>query len=180
MTEHNLTRRAFFAGASATVSSAALAIAIVPAVAAPATRTTVEYEDLTRYYAFLWCEFQRLSEELGVRQHDSTTAHRNGDVDAIEGALTDAPSTRAMRVLQLLDADRDSLTSEGMCHLSSRPSREERAIGQLQTATQMIRSAMSDLGSRSYMVAVREESSGVAAALKFNTNGTLAERIELA
>lgn len=88
--------------------------------AAPAVTSEVAFshedrpatdEDLTRYYAFLWLEFASLSREMGVEMHSSSTAHRNGDIVALEDRLKAPPSTRANLVMSALQADCGSLQS---------------------------------------------------------------------
>lgn len=151
---HYFSRRALLIGAGATVSAAALTTAVVPLqAAAPATP---EYEDLTRYYAFLWCEFSALSKELGVDQHDSLTAHRNGDVEAVDGALTSLPSTRALAVMSGLGVDRGTVPSTtALRHATSRPTAEEDAHNKLRLAAKEMRLAMCALGHRDFTVSIK-------------------------
>jgi hypothetical protein len=70
-----------------------------------------EFADLTRYYAFLWAELFDLSKEMDVDFCHSFTAHRNGDIEALNGALSGSPSTRAVRVMEMLGADCQTLKS---------------------------------------------------------------------
>ena len=105
----NITRRMalkapLFAGAAVAIPAAAVA-------ASPEPIRAATYEDLTRYYAFLWVEMRTLSQEMCVEMHDSMTAHRNGDVTAVAEHLTAPPSTRANIVLQSVGADCETLVS---------------------------------------------------------------------
>ena len=155
-----LTRRALIAGAGTTIASAALAVPYVNAAHFSSTGTpsqiAVEYEDLTRYYAFLWSEFQALGDELGVGQHCSRTAHRNGDIDALEAALVAPPSTRAMSVLSSLGVTRDELPSQTHPIQKSRPDNDEIARTKLRRAAGDIRAAMALLGHTDFMVFVKD------------------------
>jgi hypothetical protein len=107
-TEHHeinvsITRRTFLTGVA--VSSLA-----VPA-AGSAQPLPPAYEDLTRYYAFLWSEFINLSKEMGVAMCDRSIADMNGDSAALRGHLIKPPSTRANAVMRMVGADRTSLPS---------------------------------------------------------------------
>lgn len=152
-----ITRRALLAGAGATVSAATLAAAIAPALATTSLPAP-DYEDLTRYYAFLWSEFQALGDELGVGQHDSTTAHRNGDIDALKLPLSPPPSSRAMQVLTAMGVTRAEIPSQPHHRFqTSRPDADEQARTKLRRAARDIREAMSLLGHRDFMVFVKDE-----------------------
>lgn len=96
-------RRTFLAGAAASTIS-------VPSLAA-AQPTQPAYEDLTRYYAFLWSESVRLSKEMGVEMCDRSIADMNGDTAAVRGHLVTPPSARANAVMSALGVDRASLPS---------------------------------------------------------------------
>mgnify|MGYP004516768751 CR=1 FL=1 len=149
-----LSRRAVLAGAGATVSSVALGAAIIPAVADAPALPAAEYEDLTRYYAFLWSEFQSLGDELGVGQFCSTTAHRNGDVAALKARLAQPPSTRAMLVLSAMGITRAAVASETHRFETSRPDKDELVRTKLRRAAQDMREAMSLLGHRDFEVSI--------------------------
>lgn len=96
-------RRTFLAGAAASTIS-------VPSLAA-AQPTHPAYEDLTRYYAFLWSESVRLSKEMGVEMCDRSIADMNGDSAALRGHLVTPPSARANAVMRSLGADCAALPS---------------------------------------------------------------------
>ena len=100
--------KGILAGAVASTPVTAAANA-TPSFADAATYKAPTYEELTRYYAFLWGEFSDLSTEMCVEMHDSYTAHRNGDIAALSGRLTAPPSTRANIVLQSIGADCETL-----------------------------------------------------------------------
>lgn len=83
------TRRFFLGGAAA--ASLPLSASAASASASAPTR-----QELEHYYAFLWCEFRALSQEMGVDMHDSYTVHRSGGRAAYYAAFGDTPpSTRA-------------------------------------------------------------------------------------
>ncbi len=96
-------RRTFLACAAASSVAVSAAGSVQPI---PPT-----YEDLTRYYAFLWSESVRLSKEMGVGMCDRTIADMNGDSAALRGHLFKPPSARANAVMQMVGADRTSLPS---------------------------------------------------------------------
>ena len=98
-------RRTFLAGAAASTLA-------VPATAAGAAQPLPPaYEDLTRYYAFLWSESIRLSKEMGVEMCDRSIADMNGDSAALREHLVKPPSARANVVMRIVGADRTSLPS---------------------------------------------------------------------
>lgn len=99
----SLTRRTFLAGVAASTVT-------VPAAGA-AQPVSPAYQDLTRYYAFLWSESVRLSKEMGVGMCDRSIADMNGDSAALRGHLVKPPSTRANAVMRMVGADRTSLPS---------------------------------------------------------------------
>jgi len=98
-------RRTFLAGAAAS------SLAVPAAAAGNAQPAPPAYEDLTRYYAFLWSESVRLSKEMGVGMCDRSIADMNGDSAALRGHLVKPPSTRANAVMRMVGADRTSLPS---------------------------------------------------------------------
>lgn len=120
----SLTRRLFLRN-SAAVSAVAVT-AGVPAIADPALQSP-SFEDLTRYYAFVWQEFHALSKEMCVEFCDSFTAHRNGDIDALK-ALERAPSSRALAVLRAAGADREALPSGERLTVSTFVSAHDQAL----------------------------------------------------
>ncbi len=99
----SLTRRTFLAGAAATTMAAPAAGAAQPAPPV--------YEDLTRYYAFLWWESVRLSKEMGVEMCDRSIADMNGDSSALRKHLVAPPSSRANAVMRSLSVDRAAVPS---------------------------------------------------------------------
>ncbi len=154
MPSPTLTRRMVLAGAGAAASSVALSAAIIPAAFGAHALPAAEYEDLTRYYAFLWSEFQALGDELGVGQHCSKTAHRNGDIAALKTPLAQPPSTRAMTVLSAMGITRAEVASETHRFETSRPDIDELARTKLCRAAQDMREAMSLLGHRDFAVSI--------------------------
>lgn len=55
--------------------------------------------ELERYYAFLWAEFRRLSDEMGVLMFDAMIMHSAGGSAAVHAAAPLPPSKRARQVL---------------------------------------------------------------------------------
>lgn len=108
MADAAFTRRAMLRA----IPAATIAGAIPAGAMAAGATTKPEPEDLTRYYAFLWCEFKALSDEMGVDICDSFTAHKNGDVCAVKEHLTSPPSSRASAALAAIGIDRESVKSE--------------------------------------------------------------------
>jgi len=96
-------RRTFLAGAAASTVA-------VPA-AGTAQLVPPSFEDLARYYAFLWSESVRLSKEMGVEMCDRSIADMNGDSSALRKHLVAPPSSRANAVMRSLGADRTALPS---------------------------------------------------------------------
>lgn len=78
-------------------------LGIAAAVAGTGTATVVmaaqkpTRAQLERYYTLLWCEHQRLAEEMGVDMFDSTIVHKDGNYEATK--LDGPPSSRASGVL---------------------------------------------------------------------------------
>lgn len=101
-----LSRRTFLqrapiaAAAIASTSTTACAQVVGAAAQAPTT------EELEHYYSFLWCEFRRLSEEMGVDMCDAWTAHKSGGYDAYQARYAGKPATsRAKVILRTLGGD---------------------------------------------------------------------------
>ncbi|NTF35527.1 hypothetical protein [Agrobacterium rubi] len=89
------TTRRFFLGGMAAASLPVATVAAAPVIEAP-TR-----EELEHYYAFLWCEFKALSDEMGVDMHDNYTLHKSGGWEAYQAAFgASAPSTRAKETVR--------------------------------------------------------------------------------
>ena len=101
-----LSRRTFLQrapiAAAAIASTSAIACVDVVGVAAQAPTT----EELEHYYSFLWCEFRRLSEEMGVDMCDAWTAHKSGGYDAYQARYAGDPaSSRAKAILRKIGGD---------------------------------------------------------------------------
>lgn len=120
----SITRRLFLRN---TAAVAAVAATTTSPVIADAALPAPSFQDLTRYYAFIWNEFHALSKEMRVDICDSFTAHRNGDIDALK-ALEGAPSSRALTVLKAAGADRETLPSGGSLTRSQTVSAHEQAL----------------------------------------------------
>lgn len=88
-------RRNFLAAAPALIATPAAALCSLQDGRTPSRA------ELERYYAFLWCEFQRLAEEMGVEMHDAMIVHRAGGLAAVLAMAPLPPSTRARHVLAL-------------------------------------------------------------------------------
>jgi hypothetical protein len=104
-----MNRRQLLAAGAAFVATGPLRVDGSPVI-------SPSFEDLTRYYAFLWKELLALSAELGVDTCDNYTTTRNGDGAALGLALTAPPSTRCLAVLNAAGVDRQRLTSHPVRH----------------------------------------------------------------
>lgn len=83
-----------------TLGGLTTALAFMAAPSGPASAPSISRAAQEDYYCFLWCEFHRMSEELGVRQHDEALLYRRGGYDRISQAPRLQEDSRAAAVLR--------------------------------------------------------------------------------
>jgi hypothetical protein len=90
--------------AGLSLSLPAAAVAAQPGEAVKTAPKTATWEELRRYYAFLWREFGLLTKEMGVERCDSWLIDQHGDSQAMEWLGDSPPSSRARSVLAAIAA----------------------------------------------------------------------------
>jgi len=56
-------------------------------------------DDMEDYFLFLWCEHNRVADELGIDPFHSVTAYRRGGNERYQHACPEPAASRALRVL---------------------------------------------------------------------------------